>query len=156
MSDYKVSGDCLVLYIIEHDRYRKDTDAHIFVLYDNLTKDFLIRGNRISKYSKDKPYSYICKSVHHVCNFLEIAIDKQNLWTTEIYNYDNLPLYNDSITFDILFESKEKKRLIAAYDNQSYVRNDLKQLLYVVKNINNRYYLNMPNDEECENDSKVY
>ena len=139
MTEFPVP-DCLVLKIEEHDAQTKDLDTTLYILYDEKYRNFLIRGRR-SYVNNIQPceYSFLCKSVHELVYFITFVISKKNLWTYAIFNYDNLPVESDNISFDYLYTHDNDNIELAAYDKIKYKKKDLINNVKMLKNVFNYY-----------------
>jgi hypothetical protein len=141
MSSYPT--DCLVLKIEERVCSTKELDTTLYVLYDTRENNFVIRGLRTpSKSCKNdspRPYSYTCETLHNAEFFISFVISDKNLWTYELYNYDDLPDESHEITYDYLNVRATLDREISAYDNTIYKKEMLHSCLSMLREVNNPY-----------------
>ena len=132
--------DTLVLQIREFDLDTNRLDTTLFVLYDQRTDRYVIRGNR-----KEVPridpciYSFECESARDLADFIEFVIDKTNKISYILYNYDNLPEESNEITYDMLLAEADVSREISGYDNQRLKRKRLLKNIRMLRNIFNEY-----------------
>jgi len=139
-----VITDCLVLRIIENTHSTSRYDQEVFIIWDTLFKQYIIRGCRSTTRSvPGVPYSYTCTRMVDVLNFLFLIIDPANDCTFEIYNYDNLPPDSNNITFEFLSDCVEYKYEIVAYDemwvDSSRKNPELVQALKSLRTVANEY-----------------
>jgi hypothetical protein len=134
-----MSTDCLVLKIEEYDIDSKELDATIYVLYDKVTHEFVVRGQRFSKKVTSCTFSFKCEFADELADFISFVICKQNLWTYVLYNYDNLPATSDEITYYFLKKNESRVYELAGYDDQEYDRDILLRNLRMLRNVFNYY-----------------
>jgi hypothetical protein len=133
--------DCLVLKIEERDVSTGKPDATVFVLYDQKDKCYLVRGQRVKTEQTDAgTYSFTCKRIKDLTNFLSVVICKDNTSSYILYNYDDLPMSSDDITYSSLYSDETTANEIAAYDDLFYNRSVLKRYLGMLRNVFNPYY----------------
>ena len=136
------ANDCLVLKVEEYDIDDGRLDTQLFVLYDTLKKNYVIRGKRKDRslgYSKD--YSFTSTSLVDLVNFINFSMCSQNKYSYILYNYDNLPYDSNDITYEFLDSWVSSEYEIVAYDNSNqYDFNHLAKLLRILKNVSNPYY----------------
>jgi hypothetical protein len=134
--------DCLVLKVEEYDIDDCRLDTQLFVLYDTLKKNYVIRGKRRDrKTGSSKDYSFSSTSVVDLINFMNFSMCSQNRYSYVLYNYDNLPYDSDDITYDFLDSWVSPEYEIVAYDDEDqYEFSNLAKLLRMLKNISNPYY----------------
>ena len=132
--------DCLVLKIEEYDISNQKLDTSMFVLYDQRTQAYLVRGTRIeTKSMSSVPYSFTCERTKDLANFISVAIGEENRTSYILYNYNDLPLSSNDITYDMLCDEEEPAHEICAYDNMKYDRKALIKYLGMLKNVFNCY-----------------
>lgn len=140
--DQEILGltDCLVLKITEFEYDTGKKDASVYILYDVNSRSFIIRGKRRStKTTKSCCFSFSCKHVKDVANFLSFVICEQNLWTYVLYNYDNLPATSDEITFDFLKRNQSSDYELAGYNKMLYDKDLLLKNLRMLRSVFNLY-----------------
>ena len=134
------SPDCLVLKIEEYDISNGKLDTSMFVLYDQNNQVYLVRGTRVeTKNLSSVPYSFTCDKMKDLANFISVAICDDNRTSYILYNYNNLPLSSNDITYDMLYDEEEPAHEICAYDNMKYDRKALIKYLGMLKNVFNCY-----------------
>jgi len=139
MSEFQVP-DCLVLKIEEHDAETQKLDTTLYILYDKKCSNYVVRGRRaITRTQHSCEYSYICKDLHDLHFFITFVISKLNLWTFVLYNYDNLPIESNNITFDFLYSYDHSDYELVAYDKVNYKRRELMNVLRMLRNVFNYY-----------------
>jgi len=132
--------DCLVLKIEELSDGELDTT--LFILYDVLEDNYIIRGKRSNDFSKPQsvPYSFQCKHPEHLADFISFIVCTKNKWSYSLYNYNDLPNHSDEITYEYLKDlDNDPCYEIAAYDNKNYCREYLVKSLEMLKNVFNHY-----------------
>ena len=133
------STDCLVLRIDEFDCELNaicgTLDTSLYIFYDVNKKVYVIRGKR----QGDEPYSFYCKSLDGLKEFISTVICKTNAWSYNLYNCDNLPEHSDDITFEVLGNSVGKYNEIVGYDYENYDKKTLKKMLRILRNVYNYY-----------------
>ena len=134
-------NDCLVLKIQEYDLDDSRLDTQLFVLYDSLRKNYVVRGKRRdSRVGGSKDYSFTSNSVVDLISFINFSMCSQNVYSYALYNYDNLPYEANEITFEFLEEWVSSEYEIVAYDNsKQYDTQMLAKLLRMLKNVSNVY-----------------
>lgn len=131
--------DTLVLKIIEHDVNLDRPDTTLFILYDNETSRYVIRGKRNEVRRESCTYSYECEHATDLIEFLEFLFDKNYKFSYILYNYDNLPATSNEITFEFLKKHDKIKYELSGYDNVNFKRKDMLKKLRMLKNIFNYY-----------------
>jgi len=136
-------SDCIVLKIVESESHSGETDNTIYVLFDTLKREFVIRGIRASSYTTEfEPYSFRCQNINAVCDFLSVVIDNCNIVSYALYNLADLPCYSDDITQELLDESCYKANEIVGYDNLKFNRKTLRKYVRIVYEFFNPYSVN--------------
>lgn len=132
--------DCLVLKIEEYDTSIDLVDTTIYVLYDKKERNYVIRGQRkVTEKHNSCVYSFVCKDIRYLANFLSFVICKKNLWTYVLYNYDNLQYSSNDITYEFLNECDTPDYELTGYDKQKYNRKQLLSILQILRNVFNYY-----------------
>jgi hypothetical protein len=139
MSEFPVP-DCLVLKIEEYDVDTKELDTTLYILYDKKYHNYVVRGRRrFTPNHHSCEYSFVCEDVHDLLYFITFVISKNNLWTYVLYNYDNLSIESDEITFEFLYNYDHSDYELAAYDKMKYNRRSLINNLRMLRNVFNFY-----------------
>jgi len=131
--------DCLVLKIEEYTFDTNELDNTIYVLYDKKKQYFVVRGQRATNEMDSCVFSFICKNVYDLANFLSFVVCTKNKWTYVLYNYDNLPYMSDNITYEFLKEHDSKVYELSGYELRKYNRDELIGNLKMLKNVFNYY-----------------
>jgi len=130
--------DTLVLKIVEYDSDSGKPDTTLYLLYDKSIYRYVIRGNRKgTSYISSLTYSFECESVYDLADFIQFVIDSSNNISYILYNYDNLPMTSNEITYDFLEEYDDISYEIAGYDNKVLKRESLLKHLRMLRNIFN-------------------
>ena len=139
MSDF-TGRDCLVFKLEEFDVDTMATDTNIYILYDTKNYNFVVRGCRKwTPKQKSATYSFVCDDEEELSYFLKYLICKNNKVNEILYNYDNLPLDSNEITFDFLNNYEHSDYEISGYNNKSFSRHRILKNLRMLKNIYNIY-----------------
>lgn len=135
--------DTLVLKIQEFEQNGL-VDTTLYILYDQSIQRFVLRGKRRdSEKSDGATYSFECDFAHELADFILFVIDKWNNRVSYIlYNYDNLPLTSNEITYEFLTKYDTTKLdnvsyEIAGYDNLKLKRKELVSHLRMLRNVFN-------------------
>ncbi len=135
-------SDCAVLKIVETEYQSRDTDNTIYVLFDTIKREFVIRGIRSQSSTTDfEPYSFRCACRKVVCDFLSLVIDNSNIVSYALYNLNDLPCYSDDITIELLNESCYKANEIVGYDNLTFNMKTLRKYVDIVCTMVNPYFI---------------
>lgn len=135
-----MSTDCLVFKIEEYDSTSNKLDNTVFILYDTSCKQYIVRGLRVDTPKiTSVPYSFNCKKISHLTDFISFIICKQNFWSYTLYNYNDLSYWSKYITFDSLYYAEDKANEISGYDNIVYERSELYKHLRMLKSVFNSY-----------------
>ena len=136
-----MSSDCLVLHISEIDPSLKKEDTSIFIIYDIVKNKFLIRGKRRNIKNEFTPsYEFQCDTLKSLLDFLEVTLSSPGYdLNITIYNYNDLSLKSEWITYDYLLENKVEVNEIVGYDGKKYSRNYIKSLAKLLMNVYNYY-----------------
>jgi len=133
-------SDCVVLKIVETEYQSGETDNTIYLLFDTLKHQFVIRGIRASSSTMDfEPYSFRCARMKAVCDFLSVVIDNSNIVSYSLYNLNDLPFYSDDITQELLDEACYKGNEIVGYDNLKFNMKTLRKYVGIVNDLFNPY-----------------
>lgn len=139
MTEFPVP-DCLVLKIEEHEKNTQKLDTTLYIFYDKKYHNYVIRGRRrLSPNHKSCEYSFVCEDVYELEQFVTFVISKKNNWTYVLYNYDNLPIDSDEISYEFLSNYDDSDYELAAYDNEKYNRMRLLNNLKMLRNVFNYY-----------------
>ena len=128
--------DCLVLRIDEFDCDSHKLDTSMYVFYDVNEEMYVIRGKRPNEW---QTYSFYCDTMHDTMDFVRTVICKENFWSYNLYNCDNLPLDSDDITFGTLDSIVSFRNEVTGYDYQTYNKKTLKRMLRILRNVYNYY-----------------
>jgi hypothetical protein len=130
--------DTLVLKIVEYDCNTHKNDTTLYMWYDHAIERYVIRGKlRETTKAASCLYSFECDSANNLADFIQFVIDKNNVVSYILYNYDNLPETSNEITFEFLEYYDHVNYEIAGYDNQTLKKTDLVRNLKMLKNIFN-------------------
>jgi hypothetical protein len=139
MTEFPVP-DCLILKIEEIERDTKNIDTTLYILYDKKYHHYVVRGRRrLTTEHSSCTYSFAAENIYDIVYFITFVINKNNLWTYTLYNYDNLPIESDDITFEFLYDFDHSDYELAAYDNEKYSKKILINNLKMLRNVFNFY-----------------
>jgi hypothetical protein len=127
--------DCLVLEIREIDTDSDTLDTRMFVLYDANEDIFVVRGKR----PEHEAYSFYCDGLHDLAEFIKTVVCKSNYCSFIMYNYNNLPIDSDDITFEHLTTILNTRNEITGFDNMKCKTKLLKRMLGILRNVYNYY-----------------
>jgi hypothetical protein len=133
----------LILCIEEYDSVKNPTsiDTRLFIGCSNGTSDeeYFIRGKRQDIHSMEfVPYAFHCDSLNELCNFIEFVIGKRKTSSVTLYNYNNVYGMEDhDLTYEFFEENMDRNYEIAAYDNVTLKRSELKKQLRILKSTYN-------------------
>ena len=132
--------DCLVFKIVETEVDSGDIDNTMYVLYDSMKYQFIVRGQRNpSCRTVFEPYSFRSNDKNAMLDFVALSICGANRVSYSLYNCSNLPVLTDEITIDLLDESCYKANEITGYDNMEYSRKTIQKYIRMVMNVFNPY-----------------
>jgi hypothetical protein len=135
-----MSSDCLVLKIEEF--VNKTLDTTLYILYDKNEEFFLIRGKRNDNLGKYKcvPYSFYCKHITELTDFIDLTICVDSKVSYTLYNYNDLSNDSDDIDFEYLDNLENKLSFeITGYDNKKFNKSDITKYMKILKNVFNYY-----------------
>jgi hypothetical protein len=143
MSDSSNSpSDCLVFKITEICTQPTQIDNSLFIIYDTLKKQYIIRGKRTNgKSFTSEPYSFIYEEtdIKNLINFIKFVTCYSSLLNYELYNYDNLPIDSNDITFEFLNRFENPSYEIVAYDNIKFNAKELKNIINMLRTLYNHF-----------------
>jgi hypothetical protein len=130
--------DCLVLEIYVNNQIF-DERKRVFVWYDSYEHRFFLRGknddNEIISYN---PFNFKSKRGSHVADFLNLIIDKRSILEVALYNFMDLPLSSNDITYEMLLEN-EYAEVIYTNENYPLKHHKLRELMNTLTTIYNSY-----------------
>lgn len=130
--------DCLVFKLVEIDVDTAKIDTIMYIIYDNITRKYLIRGKRSEKSRfQSCTYSYECEFAIDLADFIQYLICPENTVNEILYNYDGLPENPNDITFEYLNEYDHPAYEISGYNNQKINRKTLLRNIRMLRNITN-------------------
>jgi hypothetical protein len=133
-----VVPDCLVLKLEEVERDTNKLDTTIYIFYDKKTHHFFVRGQRRwSPQHQSCTYSFQCEFAQDLVDFLQYIICKNNNVTEILYNYDNLPLEANDVTFEFLHDYDNSDYEISGYNNVKFSRKHMTNTLRMLRNVFN-------------------
>jgi hypothetical protein len=133
-------GDCLVLQIQEIEEFTGSIDTNLFVMFDKNEEKYLIRGKRMDLTTRVfNTYSFECDDSEAMYNFITFIICRDNNINYTLFNYNDLPLSSDDITYEYLMDNASRTKEIAGYDNINMNRKRLRNLLDMLRGVFNYY-----------------
>ena len=132
-----MSTDCLVLCITElSNTYR--LNSKIYVYYDTRSKQFFIYGNRNMTVSTIfEPYSFTCKKIKDVSNFIDFIIPGDTRCVASMYHY--FPESTEEIDYAFIEQNQENAYLVASQNFDSLQEDATYKLLKLLKTVYNEY-----------------
>lgn len=131
--------DSLVLRIDEVEKEDNKVDTTLYILYDHVNAEYLIRGSRRGAFN---PYSFVCESQNDTCRFVESVVGIQNKVSYTLINYNDLPMDANEITYDYLDEEFDiRHNEVVGYDKLKLKYNDkfLNRYLRMIRVVFNHY-----------------
>lgn len=132
-----IPTDSLVLQIDEYEPVSGELEKRFYVLYDVKLETYVVRGKR--SMSSWQTHSFYCDKVNDLVPFLNTIMNQKNSWNYRLYNFENMLVFSDDITFEYLDELAEDGFELAGYDNLVYSKSLLKKMLRLVRNVYNIY-----------------
>ena len=133
--------DCLVLKLEEkEDDANKEIDTTVYIFYDKKEHNYVVRGRRRwTPKCQSCTYSFVCEDVNELADFIQYVISEDNLVNEVLFNYDNLPIDSNEITFEFLHQYDHDYYEISGYNNQKLGRKRLIKNLSMLRNVFNYY-----------------
>lgn len=132
--------DCLVLKLEEFERNTDNIDNTIYILYDTNKERYIVRGTRSGGVSNTQnDFSYECENVDSLIVFLRYAIGKYNMVSESLYNFPEMYVESNNITFDYLCERSRESEEISGYMISRIKKSRLKKLLIMLRDLGNYY-----------------
>ena len=128
--------DCLVLEIREFDTDINKIDTRMFILYDHNEETFVVRSKRPNQW---ETYSFYCDGLNDLAEFVKTVVCKNNYCSFILYNYNNLPIDSDAITFEYLESNIRVENEITGFDDMKCKNKILKKMLRILRNVYNYY-----------------
>jgi hypothetical protein len=136
MSEREESTDCLVVEIYSDDSNK------VFIVYDYYDKSYVIKG--LNNYQSH--YSFRCRHINDIRNFIEFLFCYQNELTVLLHNYKSLPYDCNDIEFESLndlFDTNPYEGNILVSKKMNLTNRIcftiIEEQLKVIKNIYNKY-----------------
>ena len=130
--------DCLVLEIYVNNEIF-DERKRVFVWYDSYERRFFLRGkNDDTEIISYNPFNFKSKRASHVADFLNLIIDKRSIIEVALYNFMDLPLSSNDITYEMLLEN-EYAEVIYTNENYPLKNHKLRELMNTLTTIYNSY-----------------
>ena len=130
--------DCLVLEIYVNNQIF-DERKRVFVWYDSYERRFFLRGkNDDTEIISYNPFNFKSKRASHVADFLNLIIDKRSILEVALYNFMDLPLSSNDITYEMLLEN-EYAEVIYTNENYPLKNHKLRELMNTLTTIYNSY-----------------
>lgn len=147
MSDFVDNAvpDCLVFKFEEFESATGERDTTLYVLYDIRAETFVIRGKRRDTHIfNSNVYSFECKAVSFLADFIQYLICETNVVNEILYNHRNLPNNVNNITFELLEKHCTVENELSGYNklqyiNKSKTKRRLMNRLRMLKFIGNEY-----------------
>ena len=132
-------SDCLVLKLEEFERNTDNIDNTIYILYDTNKETYIVRGSRNGLVNDHMDFSYECKNVDSLMIFVRYAIGKYNRVNESLYNFPEMYVDSNNITFDYLCERSRDCEEISGYMITRIKKSRLKKMLAMLRDIGNYY-----------------
>ena len=132
--------DCLVLKLEEFEHNTDNIDNTIYILYDTNKETYIVRGTRDGGVSNTQSdFSYECENVDSLIVFVRYAIGKHNKVSESLYNFPELYVESNNITFDYLCQRSRDSEEISVYLISRIKKSRLKKMLTMIRDIGNYY-----------------
>jgi hypothetical protein len=134
------SSDCLVLLIEGFDTELNISVNKTYVLYDSVNQQYLVRGFDLDKELSKKPFSFVTygSDYESLIDFIDFFSSDDHVRIT-LYNFDDLPLTCEEITYEYLEDYSSEEYEILAFRPQQFSRKCIGKMLKMIKNIFNYY-----------------
>ena len=130
--------DCLVLRIMDIESMKNGRTAELFILFDSNMGEYIIRGSN-DHVKEFVPFSFSCRYRSKLIEFINFFLCVKNIWNYELYNYNNLPVTSNDITYEFLSENIDNRFNLVSYDKVKYNKKVLKEWLRVLEYVRNEY-----------------
>ena len=127
--------DCLVLKLEEIQRNTDNIDNTIYILYDTNKETYIVRGTRNGPID----FSYECENMDSLIVFVRYAIGKHNRVNEGLYNFPEMYVDSNNITFDYLCERSRESEEISGYIISRIKKSRLKKILTMLRDVGNYY-----------------
>ena len=132
--------DCLVLKLEEFEFNTDNIDNTIYILYDTNKETYIVRGTRDGGVSNTQSdFSYECENVDSLIVFVRYAIGKHNRVNESLYNFPEMYVESNNITFDYLCERSRESEEISGYIISRIKKSRLKKILTMLRDVGNYY-----------------
>ena len=141
MTEFAVP-DCLVLKLEERERESdtKEIDTTVYIFYDKKEHNYVVRGQRRwTPKDQSCSYSFISEDVHDLADFLQYIISHDNIVNEVLFNYDNLPVDSNDITYEFLKQYDHDDYEISGYNNVKLTTKRLVKNLRMLRNVFNYF-----------------
>lgn len=136
------SSDCLTLLVELLDTETLDTKVQgkLYILFDSNNNQFIIRGCNDLDLSNYYPYSFLVDEHNKkdLVDFIDLFSNEDQIRLT-IYNFNDLPLTSEEITFEYLEEYASEEYEFLSYRPQFFSKSSMKKILSVISSLRNYY-----------------
>ena len=132
-------SDCLVLKLEEFEHNTDNIDNTIYILYDTNKETYIVRGSRNGLVNGQMDFSYECENMDSLMIFVRYAIGKYNKVSESLYNFPEMYVDSNNITFDYLCERGRDSEEISGYMITRIKKSRLKKMLAMLRDIGNYY-----------------
>jgi hypothetical protein len=133
-------SDCLVFKFEERDVDNDELDTTVYVFYDKNEHHYVVRGQRKWTLNHQScTYSFNCEYAKDLADFLQYIVCNDNTVNEILYNYDNLPLDSNAVTFEFMNEYDHRDYEISGYNGEKFGRKRLLRNLRMLRNVYNYY-----------------
>lgn len=135
-----MSSDCLTLLIELLDTETLDTkiQGKLYVLFDFNSNQFIVRG--INDLEIGNSYSFVVDEhkKKSLVDFIDLFSNEEQIRLT-IYNFNDLPLSSEEITFEYLEEYASEEYEFLSYRSDFFSKNGMRKILSVISSLCNYY-----------------
>ena len=133
-----MSGDTLVLKVVETDDDLGRESLRMYVFYDHKSHTYGLRGGYTTA-NRGKPtnFSFYCDCKQDVCEYLHTMFDQFDGITLALVNYPDLPVVSDRITYNVLVDQDHRINEILGFDHTKNTKISYGRYLNILKNVYN-------------------
>lgn len=134
------SSDCLVLLVEGYDTELNISVNKTYVLYDSVNQQYLVRGFDVDKELSKKPFSFTVDydAYESIVDFTDF-FSSGDLVKITLYNFDDLPLTSQEITYEYLVDYSTNEYEILGYYPTTYSKSTIRRMLTMIRNMYNHY-----------------
>ena len=133
-----MSGDTLVLKVIETDDDLECEALRMYVFYDHKLRTYGLRGGyTATNTNKSANFSFYCDDINNVCDYMHTIFDMFDSLTIALMNYPDLPVISDRITYNVLLDQDKRINETVGFDYHKNDKVTYRRYLNILKNVYN-------------------